>query len=222
MNSAETNKVRDAIVSIVGKEKGIRISHVSDYQLVFEFNTKNDIANLLFMNLRTGVQPVGRIYFDLIPMSEQTLIKASTAFVENPGTGYEVINRNIGNKNDERILHNILEKVAATVDKTYQPKYLEKKSTKDKEKEIKVPKEKELGLVIGEDGSVVETVPGSEAHEKIIVGDVILEINGMSINGMDHDAIKTYIADKWDSGASLIVLVQRSGEKKYITLKKGQ
>lgn len=223
VNCAETNKVKDAIVSVVGKEKGIRINHVSEYQLVFEFNTKNDAANLLFMNLRTGIQPVGRIYFDLIPMSEQTLIKTSTAFVENPGTSNEIVNRNIGNKNDERILHNILEKVASIVDKNYQPEYIEKKTTKNKTKKmIETPKEKELGLVLGENGGVIDVKPGSAAHGKIAIGDAILEINGMSLNGMDREAVKTYIANKWGSGASLIMLVQHDGEKNFVSLKKGE
>ena len=83
-------------------------------------------------------------------------------------------------------------------------------------------REKELGLVLGENGGVIDVKPGSAAHGKIAIGDAILEINGMSLNGMDRDAVKTYIANKWGSGASLIMLVQHNGEKDFVTLKKGE
>lgn len=83
-------------------------------------------------------------------------------------------------------------------------------------------REKELGLVLGENGGVIEVKPGSAAHGKIAVGDAILEINGMSLNGMDRDAVKTYIANKWGSGASLVMLVQHDGVKDFVTLKKGE
>ena len=83
-------------------------------------------------------------------------------------------------------------------------------------------REKELGLVLGENGSVIEVKPGSMAHGKIAVGDAILEINGMSLNGMDREAVKTYIANKWGSGASLVMLVQHNGEKDFVTIKKGE
>ena len=83
-------------------------------------------------------------------------------------------------------------------------------------------REKELGLVLGENGGVIEVKPGSAAHGKIAAGDAILEINGMSLSGMDRDAVKTYIANKWGSGASLIMLVQHDGEKNFVSLKKGE
>lgn len=83
-------------------------------------------------------------------------------------------------------------------------------------------REKELGLVLGENGGVIDVKPGSAAHGKIAIGDAILEINGMSLNGMDRDAVKTYIANKWGSGASLIMLVQHNGEKDFVTIKKGE
>ncbi|WP_255376027.1 hypothetical protein [Cloacibacillus sp. An23] len=44
----------------------------------------------------------------------------------------------------------------------------------------------------------------------------------MSLNGMDREAVKTYIANKWGSGVSLIMLVQHNGEKNFVTLKKGE
>ncbi|OUO91952.1 hypothetical protein B5F39_12070 [Cloacibacillus sp. An23] len=83
-------------------------------------------------------------------------------------------------------------------------------------------REKELGLVLGENGEVTDVKPGSVAHGKIAIGDAILEINGMSLNGMDREAVKTYIANKWGSGASLILLVQHDGEKNFVTVKKGE
>ncbi len=83
-------------------------------------------------------------------------------------------------------------------------------------------REKELGLVLGENGGVIDVKPGSAAHGKIAIGDAILEINGMSLNGMDREAVKTYIANKWGSGASLVMLVQHDGEKNYVTVKKGE
>lgn len=73
-----------------------------------------------------------------------------------------------------------------------------------------------------ENGGVIDVKPGSAAHGKIAIGDAILEINGMSLNGMDREAVKTYIANKWGSGASLIMLVQHDGEKNFVTLKKGE
>ena len=83
-------------------------------------------------------------------------------------------------------------------------------------------REKELGLVLGENGGVIDVKPGSAAHGKISIGDAILEINGMSLNGMDREAVKTYIANKWGSGASLVMLVQHDGEKDFVTVKKGE
>ena len=78
------------------------------------------------------------------------------------------------------------------------------------------------GLVLGENGGVIDVKPGSAAHGKIAIGDAILEINGMSLNGMDREAVKTYIANKWGSGASLVMLVQHDGEKDFVTVKKGE
>lgn len=83
-------------------------------------------------------------------------------------------------------------------------------------------REKELGLVLGENGEVTDVKSGSVAHGKIAAGDTILEINGMSLNGMDREAVKTYIANKWGSGASLVMLVLHDGEKDFVTVKKGE
>ena len=83
-------------------------------------------------------------------------------------------------------------------------------------------REKELGLVLGENGGVIDVKPGSAAHGKIAIGDAIIEINGMSLNGMDREAVKTYIANKWGSGASLVMLVQHDGQKDFVSLKKGE
>ena len=169
------------------------------------------------MNRHTGVQPVGRIYFDLIPMSEKTLIKATTAFVENPGTGNEIINRNIGNKKDERTLHNILEKVASLVDPDYQPEYLR---DNEKKKIAEQPKERQLGLTIGESGTVTNVAKDGAANGKIFIGDRLIEINGITLADMDITAIRSYIANKWGAGSSLVMVIEHDNEKKIVTLKK--
>ena len=217
VSCAELNKVKDAIVSVVGPGRGVRINKVSEYEVVFEFKTGNDLANLLFMNRHTGVQPVGRIYFDLIPMSEKTLIKATTAFVENPGTGNEIINRNIGNKKDERTSHNILEKVASLVDPDYQPEYLR---DNEKKKIAEQPKERQLGLTIGESGTVTNVAKDGAANGKIFIGDRLIEINGITLADMDITAIRSYIANKWGAGSSLVMVIEHDNEKKIVTLKK--
>lgn len=81
-------------------------------------------------------------------------------------------------------------------------------------------REKKLGLTIGDNGRVTNIEAGSAAHGKITIGDIIYEINGISINDMDKTALRTYIANKWGAGASLIMMVEHEGEKKIVSIKK--
>lgn len=80
--------------------------------------------------------------------------------------------------------------------------------------------EKPLGLVLfdkltGEPAKVQEIKPGSIAAEKgVAIGDRLIEINGMRLADMDIAAIRSYIANKWGAGSSLVMLIERDGEKK--------
>ena len=222
INITDMNKAKDAILSIVASKKGIRIVQISDYQVILESEIQNPIANLFYMNAHTGAQPVGRFYFDLIPASSKILIKLNTAIISNPGTAFEKITRNVGNKDDQIVLHNLLEKVAAAADPSYRPQFIEKAAKQIKANTPEAPKEKEFGVIFDEAGIITEICANSVVQGKLYVGDKILEINGKNLSNMDREAVKTYIANKWGSGASLVMLVQHNGEKDFVTIKKGE
>ncbi|MCC8057361.1 PDZ domain-containing protein [Cloacibacillus sp.] len=87
-------------------------------------------------------------------------------------------------------------------------------------------REKKLGLTLTDKDMQgcyrAKTVdPGSAAaNAKIVINDKILEINGQDLSTLELEAINTYIANKWASGSSLIILIEHDGEKKIVTLKK--
>ena len=86
--------------------------------------------------------------------------------------------------------------------------------------------EKPLGILIfdkaeGEPARIREIKPGSDAAEKgLSAGDFIVEINGITLADMDSTAIRSYLANKWGAGASLVMLADHEGERKVVTLKK--
>lgn len=81
-------------------------------------------------------------------------------------------------------------------------------------------RERKLGLTIGESGTVTDVTKDGMANGKIFIGDRLFEINGMSLADMDVTAIRSYIANKWGAGSSLVIMVEHEGERKIITLKK--
>lgn len=87
-------------------------------------------------------------------------------------------------------------------------------------------REKKLGLTIGDkdaDGKYIVTgiESGSfAANAKLAVGDVIMEINGRPTNEMDKQAIDNYIANKWGSGSSIMIVYEREGKMDIVSLKK--
>lgn len=63
--------------------------------------------------------------------------------------------------------------------------------------------------------------PGSASSDaNIIINDKILEINGRALSSMDKESVTSYIANKWASGASFILLVEHEGEQRLVTIKK--
>ena len=81
-------------------------------------------------------------------------------------------------------------------------------------------RERQLGLTIGESGTITDVASDGAANGNIFIGDRLIEINGMTLADMDVAAIRSYIANKWGAGSSLVMLVEHEGEKKIITLKK--
>ena len=87
-------------------------------------------------------------------------------------------------------------------------------------------REKKLGLTLTDKDDqnvyrVKSVEPGSASSEaKIIINDKILEINGRALSSMDKEAVTSYIANKWASGASFILLVEHEGEQRLVTIKK--
>ena len=87
-------------------------------------------------------------------------------------------------------------------------------------------REKKLGLTLNDKDEqnvyrVKSIDPGSASSDaKIIINDKILEINGRTLSSLDKDAVTAYIANKWASGASLVILIDHEGEQKLVTLKK--
>jgi hypothetical protein len=87
-------------------------------------------------------------------------------------------------------------------------------------------REKKLGLTLTDKDDqnvyrVKSVEPGSASSEaKIIINDKILEINGRALSSMDKEAVTSYIANKWASGASFILLIEHEGEQRLVTIKK--
>lgn len=213
INTTDIGKIKDTIISILAPKENVRIHKVDQYSVSFEFETKNELANLFFTNLRTGVKPVGRIYYQIIPFSEKTLVKCHSAFVENPGMQNEIINRNIGNNDDLAFMKNVLEKTASIVDPSYIPQY----ETNNKKIEIEIKKQ-EIGFEL--DQNLVKSVDEEgEAHKAgLLVGDTVIEINGKNFNDVDNP--KEYINTRFEAGSSVMLLIDRNGKQKMIKLKK--
>lgn len=87
-------------------------------------------------------------------------------------------------------------------------------------------REKKLGFTLTDKDDqnvyrVKSVEPGSASSDaKIIINDKILEINGRALSSMDKEAVTSYIANKWASGASLILLIEHEGEQRLVTIKK--
>ena len=103
------------------------------------------------------------------------------------------------------------------VDPDYQPEYLR---DNEKKKIAEQPKERQLGLTIGESGTVTNVAKDGAANGKIFIGDRLIEINGITLADMDITAIRSYIANKWGAGSSLVMVIEHDNEKKIVTLKK--
>ena len=68
---------------------------------------------------------------------------------------------------------------------------------------------------------IKEVAAGSFAAEKgVYINDIIHEINGMSLSDMDKDAVESYIANKWGTGSSLVMVIEHEGQKNIISLKR--
>jgi len=92
----------------------------------------------------------------------------------------------------------------------------------DSEKE----KGKKLGLKIkdkGKDGLYrIESVDpeSAAAGAKLAANDAIIEINGRVMSEYGKAEVEAYIANKWDAGSSLIMVIKRDIKKIMITLKR--
>ncbi|MGI6442448.1 MAG: PDZ domain-containing protein [Synergistaceae bacterium] len=87
-------------------------------------------------------------------------------------------------------------------------------------------REKKLGLTLTDKDIQnfyrVKTVePGSAAADaKIVMNDKVLEINGQDLSTLDKNAVNTYMANKWASGSTLMILIEHEGEQRMVTIKK--
>lgn len=87
-------------------------------------------------------------------------------------------------------------------------------------------REKKLGLTLTDKDEqniyrVKSVDPGSACSDaKIIINDKILEINGRALSSLDIDSVSAFIANKWASGTSLVLLIEHEGEQRLVTLKK--
>lgn len=81
-------------------------------------------------------------------------------------------------------------------------------------------REHQLGLTIGESATVTNVAKDGAANGKIFIGDRLIEINGITLADMDITAIRSYIANKWGAGSSLVMVIEHDNEKKIVTLKK--
>ena len=49
---------------------------------------------------------------------------------------------------------------------------------------------------------------------------IVLEINGQDLSALDKNAVNTYMANKWASGSTLMILIEHEGEQRMVTIKK--
>ncbi len=81
-------------------------------------------------------------------------------------------------------------------------------------------REKALGIKLAEKGKVAETVAASAAQDKIFPGDIIIEIDGISVENMDTQSLETYLSNKWGNSKTLTFTIDRQGKKSIIVLTK--
>ncbi len=80
-------------------------------------------------------------------------------------------------------------------------------------------------LILGEktrDGfiKIMGVASGSPAEKKgIIAGDILMEIDGISVTGMGVDSVQQYISKKAEENRSIIVVTGRKGKKSIAVLK---
>ncbi|MBQ0055786.1 MAG: PDZ domain-containing protein [Synergistaceae bacterium] len=81
-------------------------------------------------------------------------------------------------------------------------------------------REKALGIRLAENNKVAEIVAASAAQDKIFPGDLIVEIDGISVENMDTKSLETYISNKWGNSKSLTFTIDHEGKKNIIVLTK--
>ena len=199
-NTDDVRAAKDAVVSVVSPIEGMRIVQTDDYRVVFESPVKNGVANMMFMNLRTGVSPVVRMYYEFIPTQDRTLVKCKTAFVENPHMPNEIINWNMGNKNDKLYIEQILDTAAATASlNTYKPDY--------EANSIYEPVDN-LGIDIDDTGEITSVSVSGRAHGKLQTGDFVLEVNKEPFGNIQ----KSFIDELWFAQTNILFTIKRNGE----------
>ena len=198
----DTNDVKaakDAVINVVSSENGARIIQANDYQVIIEF-PMNNAAGFLLMNLKTGIQPVSRLYYDFIPSYGRILVKCRMALVENPHTGNELIHWEIGNKNDMAYVKHMLETSASRVAQNNKPA-----------KETKT-----VGFSC--DGNVVTSVEegGTAAIAGLSVNDKIISVNGTEAGNLVHIPGWTeYLLKK---GKAVILQIERDDVQSELKL----
>lgn len=85
-------------------------------------------------------------------------------------------------------------------------------------------REKTLGIKLSDmmenDGvKVLSVEPGSLAAEKgILASDVLVEVNGRSVNDMTPNGLKSYLANKMASKCSVMLIIKRGNEQQLVVL----
>ena len=118
----------------------------------------------------------------------------------------------------------IIKEVRTAVDGTL-PDFIENEAV-DQQPGSGNQREMKLGITITDKGTdgfyrIKSVDPGSTAAKaQLAINDAIIEINGRTMSEYDKKAFEAYITNKWGAGSSLMMLIDRDGDQKMITLKK--
>lgn len=212
VDTNDTARVRDAIVSVVAAREGTSIKTANDYNLVFESPIASVILSLLYTDLRHGIEPVARLSYTIVPQREKTLIRSRGSMVSLPNTMREQQSPATGKK-DVAFVHNLLQLIKAEIEPGYEPQIVEigKKAEKPEEKPL------EVGWVI-EDKTITSVKDGSAAgNAKLQSGDTIEEVN--LVPASEIQDINALVLEKWGMGNSVTLVCDREGEKIVVTLR---
>jgi len=208
--------VKNMILTVMARYDGVYLKTTDEYRVVVEKEYPDGFAAFLTMNLHTLRKPVFRLNFDIMPLSESTVIKLRPYNVVNPDSNREELYP-MTNKDDLATIHQMLNQIGYEAQKYEIQKRIAKEyeSTERKDPVIAV----DLGWKL-EGDRVVSVEENSIAYKAgLRTGDAILRINDIDIESYKHTSINQVVSLRYETNLiTTLECMDLSGEHKTVTI----